>query len=274
MVLEALINPFTAEKKPWEMIIIGFIYNTIAILLSLWVFPTHASLLMVFLTSIACIPLIHQTIKMEESYDLKVKKEVLLLKEHWRVLLFLMCMFLGVIISVVFWYLFLPYLSTIIPNLIPKTLHQNLFSIQHQTITSINQRVTGQIISSNLFFNILINNLKVLVFCLLFAFIYGFGAIFILTWNASIIGVAIGKALSSGFTTTFLRYFIHGPFEIAAYFVMGLAGGIISIAVIRHDFGTKKFTHVLSDSVDLIIISIILLVIAALIEVFITPILF
>jgi stage II sporulation protein M len=66
----------------------------------------------------------------------------------------------------------------------------------------------------------------------------------------------------------------HGIFEISAYFVAGLAGGIISIAVIRHDFGTKRFNHILLDSVDLILVSILFLLVAALIEVFITPVLF
>jgi len=59
-----------------------------------------------------------------------------------------------------------------------------------------------------------------------------------------------------------------------AYFTAGLAGGIISIAVIKHDFGSKKFTHVLIDSLDLIVISLVILLIAAFIEVHITPSLF
>ena len=67
---------------------------------------------------------------------------------------------------------------------------------------------------------------------------------------------------------------IHGIPEIAAYFVAGLAGGIISVAVIRHDFGTKRFKHILFDSLDLIVISIFILLVAAAIEVFITPRLF
>ncbi len=31
-----------------------------------------------------------------------------------------------------------------------------------------------------------------MIFCLLFAFLYGVGAIFILVWNASVLGAAIG----------------------------------------------------------------------------------
>jgi uncharacterized membrane protein SpoIIM required for sporulation len=140
---------------------------------------------------------------------------------------------------------------------------------------------------------IFLNNFKVLLFCLLFSFIYGLGAIFILIWNASVIAAALGNfirvniakyvsavgLLKAGAylqvaSLGFFRYAIHGIPEIAAYFVGGLAGGIISIAVIRHDFGTSNFTRILFDSVDLIIVSISLLIFAALVEVYITPVLF
>ncbi|MFH2028053.1 MAG: stage II sporulation protein M, partial [Nanoarchaeota archaeon] len=110
------------------------------------------------------------------------------------------------------------------------------------------------------------------------------GAIFILTWNASVIGVAIGNFARSNITNAtsyfhvtslgILRYMIHGIPEIAAYFVAGLAGGIISVAVIRHHFTSKKFERILYDSTDLLIIAMVLLFIAALIEVYITPALF
>ena len=73
---------------------------------------------------------------------------------------------------------------------------------------------------------------------------------------------------------SFLRYLIHGIPEISAYFTAGLAGGIISVAVIKHHFKQEKFWHVLYDSISLIILAIIILFIAALIEVFITPALF
>ena len=59
-----------------------------------------------------------------------------------------------------------------------------------------------------------------------------------------------------------------------AYFTAGLAGGIISVAVMRHDFGTKKFENILLDSSSLIIVSLSLLIAAALLEVYITPLIF
>src|SRR3989338_7417376 len=264
MVIESLINPFKAEKKPWELFFIGFFYCSIAIFLALWVFQSYASLVMVFLTVSAATPLMYYTIKLEEKKDLFITQEWMLLKEHSKALLFFIMLFFGITIAVALWYVLLPSDSV-----------ANLFNIQEKTISEINTRVTGKVTSLDLFTKIFFNNIKVFIFCILFAFIYGIGAIFILTWNASVIGVAIGNFVRTEiakyasyvgfakiggyfhvFSLGFLKYFIHGLPEILAYFTAGLAGSIISIAVIRHDYRTKKFEHIIIDSADLIIISI------------------
>lgn len=275
-------SPIVAEKKQWELFFIGAIYTSIALLLSLWVFEQYASLVMVFLIVVACVPLFYNTIKAEERKDLNLKGEREILKEHSKALLFFMILFVGISFTCALWYV-----------LLPAEVSSQAFSIQQQTISDINGRVTGDIVGSGLFSKILFNNIKVLVFCILFAFIYGVGAIFILTWNASVIGVAIGNfvrvklsvyATSIGlyqaagyfhtFSLGFLRYFIHGGFEVLAYFVGGLAGSIISVAVIRHDFATKKFEKIIFDSATLLIIAVALLLVGAIVEVYITPVLF
>lgn len=257
---------------------IGILFSSVAILLSLWIFEKHTSLVMVFLTVLAVVPLMYHTIKWEEKKDLAMKDERWLLKEHSRAIFFLVMLFFGMTASFAAWYVFLP-----------QRLVDTVFSVQMQTILSINNGVTGNALFSQpeqftFFSKIFFNNIRVLVFCVLFSFIYGLGAIFILTWNASVIGAAMGNfirinlASSSNYfqvaSLGVLRYALHGIPEIAAYFTAGLAGGIISVAVIQHDFGSEKFNKILIDSSDLIIIAIGLLLVAAIIEVFITPALF
>ncbi len=288
MVLESLVNPFKAEKNPKRMFFIGFLYSSVAILLSLWIFSQHASLVMVFFTVMAVAPLMYNTIKYEEKKDLSNLPEKALLKEHAKALSFFMYLFLGVTLSCAAWYVFAP--SSVV---------QNLFSVQTRTIVEINSGAikfgsTGFVMHSlNAFSRIFFNNLKVLIFCILFSFIYGLGAIFILTWNGSVIGVAIGNFIRSGISRIegpfglntlssyfhvisvgLFRYAIHGIPEILAYFTAGLAGGIISVAVIRHDFATRKFEKIILDSSDLLLISFGLLLLAAILEVFVTPYLF
>jgi uncharacterized membrane protein SpoIIM required for sporulation len=283
MVVEALTNPLKAERKPWTLIAIGIVYSTLAVFLSLWIFREHASLVMIFLMCFAAIPLVYATLKLEEQKGFEIEQESVLLKEHAKALAFLMFLFLGITIALTFWYLVLP-----------SDISTTLFSIQTDTISNINNQVAGHAVNASLILSrIFLNNFKVLLFCLLFSFIYGLGAIFILVWNASVIAAALGNFIRvnmAKFMTAagllkfgaymqvaslgFLRYAIHGIPEIAAYFVSGIAGGIISIAVIRHDFGTPKFSKILLDSADLIVISIALLGIAAMVEVYVTPVLF
>ncbi|MBI2109935.1 stage II sporulation protein M [Candidatus Woesearchaeota archaeon] len=294
MVLESLITAPTAEKKPWDLFFIGFLYASVAMFLSVWVFREEASLVMILLTVIACLPLVHKTFKLEEEKDTKITKERTLLKEHGKAITFFMFMFMGFVFAFAIWYVFLP------DNIVAT-----VFATQIKTIKSINMQIAGVGVSGNsavdsavsgaggIFMQILSNNIKVLLFCIFFAFFYGAGAIFILAWNASVISAAVGNfirenisayAAASGLTNVagyfhvfslgLLKYSIHGIPEILAYFIGGLAGGIISVAVIRHDFNTDSFKRILTDAFDLILVAVFVLLVAAWIEVYITPALF
>jgi uncharacterized membrane protein SpoIIM required for sporulation len=283
MVLEYLIGPKGAERKPYEMFFIGLLYSSVALLLSQWIFRDQAGMVMITLTVMASIPLLYNTIRLEEKKDTIIKKEIVLLKEHGKALTYFMFLFFGFTVSFALWYVFLP-----------SDMVQNLFSTQIQTYLNINSKITGNaVMELSRFSTIFLNNLKVLMFCLLFSFLYGVGSIFILTWNASVLAVAIGNFIRSNisqyaesahltqiagyfhiFSIGLLRYMVHGIPEILSYFVGGLAGGIISIAVIRHDLGTKNFENIILDSADLLILSFVLLLVAAALEVFVTPILF
>ena len=95
MVLELLINPKSAERSPWEMFFLGAVYATIAILVSMWIFPDNESLVMVFFTVLACSYLVQRTFRLEEKKDQKLKKETSRLREHAKALSFFMFLFLG-----------------------------------------------------------------------------------------------------------------------------------------------------------------------------------
>ena len=194
-----------------------------------------------------------------------------------------MFLFFGITVSFVMWYVFLP----------PETL-SFVFDKQIATIQAINNQISGNAYQQfSTFLKIFFNNVKVLSFAILFAFIYGAGAIFILTWNASVIGTAIGNFIRSNlgeyvgllgfdkFSSYLnvvsigpLRYALHGVPEILAYFYGGLAGGIISVAIIKKHYKSEKFSHIVFDISELLIISMVFLLVAAFIEVYITPLLF
>jgi len=287
MVLELLFNPFSLKKKPWQLFVVGFFNTIIALILSYIVFKDAAGLLSVFLIVMSTLPLFYVTIKREEELDFKYP-ESRLLKEHGKVLIFFLFLFFGIMTAMVLAYVFLP-----------QQMVNSVFNLQQAAITNVNNviqtgpnsaAVTGDITSIGLFLRILMNNFKVLFFCVIFSFLYGAGSIFILTWNASVIASAmgnlikteVGKAVSLiGFTSaatyfsaaafSVFRYMVHGIFEIAAYFIAGLAGGIISIAFVRQNL---KEPRVYLDVLDLVLISVGILVVGGIVEVYITPLLF
>lgn len=283
MVVEYLLNPFKAEKKPWEMFFIGFLYTSLGVFLSLWIFRNEASLIMVFMITIAALPIFYNTMKLEESKDMVMDNETAILKEHNKAISFFMYMFIGITVACALWYILLP----------TSTINQ-LFDKQTGTIQAINNQVSGNVIHNlNIFWKIFFNNFKVLAFSVLFSFVYGAGAIFILAWNATVIGSAIGnfiRANISNYTSSLgfleagnyfhvvslglLKYSVHGIPEIAAYFYGGLAGGILSVALIRKHFKTKKFPTIMVDFSELVLIAIGFLIAAAFLEVYVTPTLF
>jgi uncharacterized membrane protein SpoIIM required for sporulation len=214
----------------------------------------------------------------------------LLLKEHWKALSALMYLFLGATIAFAFWYVVLP--GETISSLY-ESQTATIISINGRTTAITGQAITGEATAFSAFSKIFFNNVKVLLFCVLFSFLYGAGALFILIWNASVIGTAIGNFIRKNLSVLalqvggagagaylnvvyygFFQYFIHGFPEILAYFVGALAGGIISIAVINHDVTSRKFEHVLLDSADLMMLALAITFIAALLEVYVTPIFF
>ena len=278
-----MLSAFQAEQTPWKTMILGFVYTTVAVFLAYTVFKSYASTTTVFLVTMAALPLVYQLTVLEEEKDLQGMEESWLLKEHAKALSSFVWMFVGMTLGFVLWYVVLP---------APMT--AALYEAQTQTITAINGKATGFLSADvEIFTKIFMNNVRVLVFCILFSFLYGAGAIFILAWNASVIGTAIGNIIrteiamissKAGFGLAaeyfqivsygLLRYVIHGIPEIASYFVAGLAGGIISIAIIKHDMSTKKFEHVLLDSADLLLIALLMCFVSGILEVWVTPMIF
>lgn len=257
-------NPIETEKKPYLLTLIGFFYASLSLLLSLWLFPEYASLVMIFLTTFASLFLFQKALMLEERKEKDISSEKYLLKEHSKILVLFIYLFIGFLAAFLLW--------TII---LPQTLMTQTFSLQQDTIKEI-LSITGSSTSSDNLTLILKNNFRVLALSLLFAIFYGAGALFILAWNASIMGYVIGYLAKSSLGLSHLpiiitRYAIHGLIEMSAYFVGALAGGILFIAILKKDLRKYRLKRTLIDSLALILIASILLLIAGLIEVYISP---
>jgi len=301
MVLESIISPLGAQRNPESNFVLGFVYAAIAVVLAFFIFPSDPSLSVIFLTTLAALPLLIEILTAEEEEEmseLKIHNKLPLIATHLDVFLVFAYMFFGFLVCFLTVYI-----------IFPEDVTNLLFSEQIQTIESIvgpsgfstgNFFATGNsvAVSASAFSAeeglkiILLNNFKVLLFSLLFSFLYGAGAIFILAWNASVLAIAMGNLVKTKIaefgevtglgiigsyfqagSMSVLRYLVHGIPEVSSYFLGAVAGGIISAAVVRSDYKDPRFYEILLDSIDLIAFASLLLIVAALIEVSITPLL-
>ena len=282
--LESIINPKRTEKGPIKMFFVGLIYASLSLLLVKWLFSgdtilyQYAGMLVVTFSVMFSLPFMYFLFKREEEETEQVEGFFGVWKMHSDALYAFMWLFLGFIVAFSFF-----------NNILQDPI---LFNAQVETYCAINSPgnvedcvlrnsfgsiSTGAVTKEMRLLSIMGNNITVMIFTLIFSLIFGAGAIFVLAWNASVIAAAIGiftKYQISEIPIGIARYMVHGFPEIAAYFVTALAGGIFGVGVIRNGIKNKIFLRILENTVMLLFIALILLIIAGLIEVYFTPLLF
>lgn len=261
--LETILSPKTAERKPWDVFLISFIYTFIAVFFAIRIFPSQASILSLMLITLLFVPLFQRIFAIEEKLDLTKKENIL--TRHKNAIFVYASFFCGIVISMTMVYVFFPNL--------------NVFDVQISTLRTL---LTGSITNTNNFWLYFLNNSQTMILSFIMSVMFGTGAVFILSWNASIIAVYLGmyanSFLSSGTHPAYAyilgiskgasSILLHGVPEITAYFIAGLAGGILSIAMIREEFGTDAFKKVVVDAFLFLILSEALIFIAAMLEAF------
>jgi len=286
--LESLINPQRKERGSVKMLFVGMLYASLSLLLVKWFFGAdpviskYSGFVVIAFCIMFTLPFMYYLIKQEEEEDETIEGIYRVWKSHGDALYAFMWLFLGMVIAFSFW------------NIVLED--PNLFNAQLETYCQINSpgdvmgcverysfndspTITGgAMIGKELrLLSIIENNVYVMIFTLLFSLIFGAGAIFILAWNASVISAAITVFTKSEITNIpvgVLRYMIHGFPEIAAYFVTALAGGIFGVGVIRNGVGDHRFLRVLENTFLLLFTAILILLVAAVIEVYFTPLFF
>ena len=263
MVLETLMTVKDAIKNPWHMVIFGAVISLISLGIANFVFPESSGLLTVFLITMISAPFMWKLFKYEEWHEESdFTKErtfsekfnpVELFSRHLNIFLIYSAYFIGIVaaLSFVFWAL-------------PGNVAENVFNDQTAQIEKISN-ITGQITFADAFSIILTNNLIVMTISFIFALLLGLGVTFIIVWNGSVLAAAVGSvAKLSGASTAIVKYLPHGIFEIAAYIVVAIAGGVLSVAISKH--GTKFVGAIVLDTVLMLAFAVILLVIGAFIE--------
>ncbi len=253
-----LITPRKAKRSPWLLAGLAFIFVSTGVLVNIAV-PLIAGAEIVF-AMVPAIPLIWSLIVREEKEE---EERVKLLPQnslayHLPIIEVFAFFFLGAMLAYTFWFSALPYNQS-----------QAIFAAQLQEIKNIGL-TAGKVIDIGFAGSLFQHNLVVLGFMLVFSLIYGIGSIYLLLWNASIIGVFIGSKLQTGgigaLVTGLVGIFPHGVFELGAYFIASIGGGMLSTALMHRHPGKPHFKLILSDIAVLLAVSIAMLAIAAVLE--------
>ncbi len=257
MVLDSLIEDREALKDPIKTFFLGVIISLISLFISYTIFTESTGLFTVIIITLATLPFINKLLKYEEDEDEKIMDASTFTERYGDVIVTYIAFFSGMILAMS--------LSFVV---LPDTVAERVFDEQIKEINIIR----GKFDFGNQFLEIFLNNISVLMLSFLFSFLFGSGAIFILGWNASVLAAAIGliSKASGGVKAVpaaVMMFLPHGSFEIGAYFIGAIAGGLISAAVTRRK--SVKFWPIVNDSLKLLVISFVFLIIGGIIETFI-----
>ncbi|MEK6741652.1 MAG: stage II sporulation protein M [Nanoarchaeota archaeon] len=281
--IESMFNPRRLEKGPWKMLFIGILYASLSLILVKWFFAgdvvlsQYSGMIVVTFCVMLTLPFMYFVITEEEAEDEEVFGFFGVWRIHKDAIYSFLWLFLGFIIAFSFWYIVLQ--------------DSNLFNAQIETFCRINSpgdldkcvdsysfnKATGAAVKEIRLLSIIENNVYVMIFTLILSLIFGAGAIFVLAWNASVIAAAISIFAQNSIADIplgVLRYMVHGFPEVAAYFIAALAGGIFGVGVVRNGFKSDRFVHVVENTVVLLFIALAILIAAAIMEVYFTPLIF
>jgi uncharacterized membrane protein SpoIIM required for sporulation len=241
-------------KDPGKAFMLGIIVSMISLFIAYTVFPESTGLFTVIIITLASLPLMNRVLHYEEYEDEKLMESHTFFQRYGDIIITYVAFFSGMIFAMSLSFVMLP-----------DHIVEDVFFDQIREINIIR----GKFEFGNKFVEILANNTSVLTLSFLFSFLFGSGAIFILAWNASVLSSAIGLiAKSSGgaraLPSAVLMFLPHGSFELSAYFIGAIAGGLVSAAVTRRR--SIKFWLVVKDSMKLLALSFIFLLVGGVIE--------
>lgn len=273
MVLEHIFPEDWLEKKGRYAFLLGIIYSIIGILLASILFPGDPALVAVAFTSLLLLPELYKIFSIEErkeSIEQKVSLSAL-----WRddidVVRIYIFLFLGILLVYALGTILLPHMQT---NLL----------FREQLEIRFGQGFTGQavsgIFSSDLFYSLLSNNFLVLIACFIMALLTGDGAIFLITWNASVWGTIFGLTAKNAavFAGKHPLYFLgiimlvvfpHMILEAISYFLAAISGSVISKDVILEKFASDRFFEVFGFNLYLLLFGLLFLLLGAIVETFV-----
>lgn len=273
MVLEHIFPEDWLESKGRYAFILGIVYAFIGIVVASILFPGDPALVSVAITSLLILPELYKMFDIEERQESMEQK--ITFTEIWKD-------DLGLVKTYIFIFLGILLVYAIGTMILPQMQANSLFREQLEIRfgQGFSGSATGGIFSSDLFWDLLSNNFLVLIACFILALLTGDGAIFLISWNASVWGTIFGltaknAAAFSGqshfylFGLIMLIVFPHMILEGISYFLAAISGGMISKDVILEEFASNRFFEVFGFNFYLFVFALIFLLLGALVETFV-----
>lgn len=159
------------------------------------------------------------------------------------------------------------FLGEVIGFLVLGMVFSESFSLQSSIVGA-----SGFAVFGSSFIGIIANNLTVFGAILVLATFIGSAGAFVLTWNASVLGVFFAKLLNSiesgaGYLTckptpSPLCYAPHTFFEMTGFVIAGISGSLISAAVYREHFNKDLWI----DYTKLVVLGLFMILLGAFLE--------
>jgi len=262
--LEGLYSAQLIKKKPYFALLMGFTYSIIGIGLASWLFRRDPAIVSVALTSLLLYPTIKSLISEEINVLKKEKKSSIGLKKNIRFMIIYLFIFIGILAG-------FSLFSVILPPLATNKIFESQISVIYSSVGNAN------IFSAPLFYRLFFHNLVVLALAFLTALLIGDGAIFLLTWNASVWGTIFGNlaktsALAGGLNPLILFLLVmaivipHTMMEALSYITAALSGGVFSRTLIKETKKIEKRKALLKNAAFVLITAVIILLIAVFVE--------
>lgn len=262
MVLESLIGEKKIRRHPVLIFVITLVISVGSIIAAHAIFPSHSSVLSVAFITIGLVPIIHNILGREEYEEVMLRKSsATFFARHFNLIMIYVWVFVGIILAFSLTYIVSPvdykqdvfseqinafcYISGSdncnygIPNSISGQFNKITARATASAFAACKNPITKNTTDCTLF--IFENNAGVLIFVIILSLLYGAGAIFIIAWNASILGLFFGEMFLVGLHSTWIGFLQsmligHGPPELFGYVFGALAGTILSAMISRGQF--------------------------------------
>ncbi|MDO8339516.1 MAG: stage II sporulation protein M [Candidatus Burarchaeum sp.] len=278
MVLEHIISTQRLERSPYLILFISFIFVSFAVFLTHYFYPNDHGMVVILLTILPAIPFFLNFIRTEEQrHEVESGMRHNIFHIYKPLISLYIFFFIGTALSFAFW-----------ASILPIGVSDSMFSELKAELSLVQGAVTPPALTyaGSPFEFILTRNLLVFALMILFSFIYSIGSIFLLTWNAALLGMFMEQSVRTqmllisqqfglfaypvafvmGSVAGLLSVLPHGIFELSAFFIASLAGGILSVALERGTYRRQCFWCIIQDASKLFILALVLLVIGAAIE--------